>query len=140
MLVDDVVYVWWYDNEGAIQSHGINFVQNLPHFLVLLLCFERFTLKDWGVIPNFKFTGQEGREADKCRLSLPPSPSSSFSAVDVVINQTNKIRDHFGIVGRATQMLHATSQSADPRDVEKNLKDTELVAKIYWPEESRIGE
>jgi hypothetical protein len=51
---------WWYDNEGAIQSHGINFVQNLPHFLVLLLCFERFTLKDWGVIPDFKFTRQEG--------------------------------------------------------------------------------
>jgi Fungal protein kinase len=133
--VDDVVYVWYYDNEGAIQSHGINFVQDLPYFLVLLLCFERFTPRDWGIVSEFKFAAQE---ADKCLLSFPPTPS--LSAVDIVIDQTDKIRDHFGIVGRATQVLHATSQSADPRDVDKSLGNMELVVKVYWPEVSRVGE
>jgi hypothetical protein len=130
-----VAYVWWYDNEGAIQSYGINFVQDLPYFLVLLLCFQRFTLENWGVISAFK---PDEREANQCLLSFPSSPS--LSAVDLVIDHKNKIRDHFGIVGRATQMLHATSQSKDPRDVNKSLGDMELVVKVYWPEVSRIGE
>ena len=30
--VDDVAYVWWYDHEGAIQSHGVNFVQDCHTF------------------------------------------------------------------------------------------------------------
>ena len=124
--VDDVAYVWWYDNEGAIQSYGINFVQDLPHFLVLLLCFERFTPRDWGIISAFKF---KEHEPDRCLLPFPPSPS--LSAVDVVIDQTDKIRGHYGIVGRATQMLTASSQSKDPRDVGKSLGDVELVVKVY---------
>jgi hypothetical protein len=130
-----VAYVWWYDKEGAIQSHGINFVQDLPYFLVLLLCFERFTSEDWGVISAFRFA--EG-DVGHCLLSFPSSPP--LSAVEIEINHTDKIRDHFGIVGRATQILPADSQSKDPRDADKSLKDMELVVKINWPEASRAGE
>jgi hypothetical protein len=56
------------------------------------------------------------------------------------MNITEKIRHHFGIAGRGTQMLHVLSQSKDPRDVSKSLADLEIVAKLYWPEESRPGE
>jgi hypothetical protein len=135
ILVDDVAYVWWYDNESVIQSQGINFVQDLPHFLVLLLCFERFTNKNWGVMPEFRLSSPT---VGHCSLSLPSSLSRS--AIDITIDHDDKIRDHFGIVGRATQMLPATSQSPDPREVGKNLGDVELVAKVYWPEASRVGE
>lgn len=100
MPLDDVVHVWWYNNESIIQSHGINFVQDLPQCLVLLLCFEHFTPKYWGIILNFKFTGQE---TDKCLLSLSLSPP--LSAVDIVIDLTNKIQDHFRIVGHADTPL-----------------------------------
>jgi hypothetical protein len=124
--------VWWYDNEGAIQSHGINFIQDLPYFLVLLVCFQRFTPEDWGVISAFK---PNKDSVDRCFLSFPSSPP-----LDIVIHQEDKLRDHFGIVGRATQMLHATSQSKDPRDAHKSLGNVELVVKVYWPEASRIGE
>jgi hypothetical protein len=64
--VDDVAYVWWYDRQGTIQSYGINFVQDLPHFLVLLLCFDRFTLEDWGIIPEFAEC-----EADSLSIVIP---------------------------------------------------------------------
>ena len=133
--VDEVAYVWWYDNESAIQFYGIDFVEDLPHFLVLLICFERFTLKDWGIVSEFKFSG---KEADSCLLSFRPPPSAVD--IEININLTNKIRDHFGIVGRATRMLHATSQSMDPRGIYKSLEDKELVVKVYWAEESRAGE
>jgi len=129
-----VAYVWYYDTHGAIQSHGINFVQDLPHFLVLLL-FERFTSRDWGVIPAFNVTENDPRH---CLLSFPSPPS--HSAVDITINHADKIRDHLGIVGRATQMLSAISDSKDPRDVKRSLEGMELVVKVYWPEASRVRE
>jgi hypothetical protein len=37
-------------------------------------------------------------------------------------------------------MLHATSQSMDPRGIYKILEDNELVAKVYWAEVLRTGE
>jgi hypothetical protein len=63
-----------------------------------------------------------------------------FSPSKFVINHADKMRGHFGIMGRATQILPATSHSRDPRDVSKSLEGTELVAKIYWAEASRVGE
>jgi hypothetical protein len=120
--------VWWYDNEGAIQSHGIDFIEDLPYFLVLLLCFERFTPKDWGIVSELK-------PERKGAVLLP-----SVSPLEISIVQTNKIRGHFGIVGRATQMLHVRSQSNHPRDPSKGLKGMDLVFKVYWPEASRASE
>ena len=136
MIVDDVAYVWWYDTEGAIQSYGINFIEDLPHFLVLLLCFDRFSVKDWGIVSEFT-----ERAAGDCVLSIP-DPSCPDSTFTIDINQTQKIRGHFGIVGRATQMLSATSQSTilGRRGESRDLKNTELVLKAYWPEESRVNE
>ncbi|GBE83532.1 hypothetical protein SCP_0505860 [Sparassis crispa] len=49
LIIDNCVWVWWYDRQGAIQSSGVNFVTDLPYFLVLLAVFQRFTLKDWGI-------------------------------------------------------------------------------------------
>ena len=43
-------------------------------------------------------------------------------------------------MGRATQLLPASSWSKDPRDAGKSLKDVELVVKVYWAEASRAGE
>jgi hypothetical protein len=137
ILVDDVAHVWWYDNQGAIQSHGINFVKDLPHFLVLLLCFDRFTLEDWGIIPSFI---PEGGGTNGCSLSFLPPPSSSSSPVEVKIIHTEQIHRHYGIKGRATQMFSGKSPSQDPRDADKSLNDMKLVVKVYWPEASRIGE
>lgn len=129
-----MAYVWWYDHQGAIQSYGINFVQDLPYFLVLLLCFGRFTPEDWGVIPAFQSLG---RGADHCLLLLPSSNPLSTIHVKININQRHS---HLEIVGRTTQVLPAESQSKDPRDIGKSLEGVELVSKVYWPEASWLRE
>jgi len=87
--LDDVTYVWWYDNEGAIQSYGIDIVQDLPYFLVLLLCSE--------CLGRLLHVQSRMHNSDRCILSFPPS--SSLSAVDTDINHTDKIRDCCGTVG-----------------------------------------
>ena len=35
-VTDMVMYNWWYDRHGAIQTSGLNFVKDLPRFLILL--------------------------------------------------------------------------------------------------------
>jgi hypothetical protein len=128
IAIDDLAYVWWYDNDGAIQSHGLNFVQELPHFLVLLLCFQRFTPRNWGIIPELRTTEQSP-------LSFPSSP------ISIVMDHTDPIRNHFGIVGRATHTLSAKVHRKQPRDVgTRNQEDRDLVVKVYWPEASRVAE
>lgn len=60
MSPDDNIWLWWYDRQGVIQSTGFNFIQNLPHYLLLLLCFQRFELEDWGI--NTDLMGDLGLE------------------------------------------------------------------------------
>ncbi|KAF8877420.1 hypothetical protein BD779DRAFT_1677315 [Infundibulicybe gibba] len=45
VIIDDVAYVWYYDDRNTVQSFGINFLHDLPYFLVLLLAFQRFSLR-----------------------------------------------------------------------------------------------
>jgi Fungal protein kinase len=130
--IDDVAYLWWCDREGAIQSYGINFVQDLPHFLVLLLCFQRFDADNWGVISAIQ---KPETTAKPHSISIPLSPS-----VDVTYDPGNKLRDHYGIVGRGTRAFPAKSESTDPRDAKKTLVKVDLVLKTYWSETSRTRE
>jgi len=37
---DGIIYIWYFDHQDAIQCAGINFVQDLPRFLVLLLAMQ----------------------------------------------------------------------------------------------------
>lgn len=47
--LDDVLWIWWFDRQNIIQTTGLNFVLNLPHLACLLIAFQRFTLRDWGI-------------------------------------------------------------------------------------------
>ncbi|KAF8639001.1 hypothetical protein AX17_001803 [Amanita inopinata Kibby_2008] len=38
-----VIHLWYYDSEGSIQTYGLDFFENLPHFGILLLALQRFT-------------------------------------------------------------------------------------------------
>ncbi|CAE6421160.1 unnamed protein product [Rhizoctonia solani] len=48
IIVDATVWIWWFDRQGAIQSTGINFIEDLPRFMVFLFAIQRLTLADWG--------------------------------------------------------------------------------------------
>ncbi|KAG1893861.1 uncharacterized protein F5891DRAFT_985493 [Suillus fuscotomentosus] len=41
IVVDDVAWIWYYDRQGIIQCSGINFIQDLPRFMVLLINDEK---------------------------------------------------------------------------------------------------
>ncbi|KAI0337818.1 hypothetical protein BDW22DRAFT_845271 [Trametopsis cervina] len=56
LFKDDIFRLWWHDHQGVIQTDGINFIQDLPRFLVFLLAVHRFNGANWGVPLGFPTT------------------------------------------------------------------------------------
>jgi hypothetical protein len=104
---------WWYDRQGAIQTSGFSFAKDLPRFLILLFAWQRFTEQDWGIV----LEGQPGQ-------SLTCDGGAEITLAEDVL------RRPYGIVGRGSFVLRATSTSGGPP----------LVAKLSWPEASRTSE
>ncbi|KAF8881762.1 hypothetical protein BD779DRAFT_1473240 [Infundibulicybe gibba] len=121
VIVDDVAYVWYYDNENSVQSFGINFIKDLPYFLVLLFAFQRFDSQNWGEMKEFE---QVKTNRPRSRIQTMPE---------------RKIRGHYGLKGRCTQVLKTTSSSKDPRDRTKSL-ETVRWSRSLWPQASRTPE
>lgn len=48
LFPDDVLHLWWYDKQGAIQSSGIRITQHLSHFVAMIMIFQRFDKRMWG--------------------------------------------------------------------------------------------
>ncbi|KAG1754535.1 hypothetical protein EDB19DRAFT_1666907 [Suillus lakei] len=124
---NDIIYIWYFDREDAIQCADINFIKDLPRFLILLLAVQRTGEEQWG--HNSKFTHVPG------------------VSCDVVINLKFDLKSdtratHFGLRGRATNVFSIQSKylsDKKKRDVCGN-DINELVAKLYWPEERRQSE
>ena len=49
LLPDDVAWIWYFDRQGAIQTTGVNFIQDLPYLAALLFAFQRFSVRNWGL-------------------------------------------------------------------------------------------
>jgi hypothetical protein len=129
---NDCIYVWFFDRENTIQGAAINFVQDLPRFLVLLLVMQRMRYEQWGLNRVFEpepgFSGKVMVEDTQIDLELDVRSDERIT--------------HFGIRGRATTVFPVKSKALsglqrDPRFLNES---PELVAKLYWPEETRQSE
>ncbi|GLB44611.1 hypothetical protein LshimejAT787_1702380 [Lyophyllum shimeji] len=153
------LWIWYCNRQGIMQSDGIDFVQDLPRFLVLLLAFRRFTLEDWGVIEALNPTAVRAHTPDD-HLQLPirktrknpwdgpraraePITRVKFESIrvlespkghptDLIINKDDYLshKPHC-LPGRATAVLGASAPDS-------NLPD--LACKIYHPEVTRQNE
>ncbi|KAG1774509.1 hypothetical protein EV702DRAFT_1280603 [Suillus placidus] len=136
VVENDMIYTWYFDRQGAIQCSGINFVQDLPRFMVLLLAMQRMPYAEWGyhTLPEVVSSGEIRVEDEK------------IGAVDLKFNLTSDERiTHFGLRGRATTVFPVESVALSalvpqlPHYNPHNPTD-KLVAKLYWPEEERESE
>ncbi|KAG2337730.1 hypothetical protein BDR05DRAFT_1045369 [Suillus weaverae] len=131
---NDIIHIWYFDRQNTIQCAGINFVKDLPRFIVLLLIMQRMQDKQWGLNPDFK----------------PDSDGKIFVhdekmgvKVDLELDsKSDECTTHFGLLGRATTVfpVKSTVLSQLPKPAHYHNESTELVAKLYWPEESRESE
>ncbi|KAG2353656.1 hypothetical protein BDR07DRAFT_1432487 [Suillus spraguei] len=129
---NDYIYVWFFDRENTIQGAAINFIQDLPRFLVLLLIMQRMGYEQWGLNAVFEpepgFSGKVMVEDTGIDLELDLKSDERVT--------------HFGIRGRATTVFPVKSKALSelPRDCHFLNESPELVAKLYWPEETRQSE
>jgi hypothetical protein len=152
LIPDDTIYTWWFDRQHTIQCAGINFVQDLPRFVVLLLIMQRMGYKQWGLHPLFEPTPgyageiiveyEENNDKDN-RDKEGKQKKSEKKRVDLTFDLKSDDRmTHFGLRGRATTMFPVESKvlSALPQRSHFLNESTEFIAKLFWPEEARQSE
>ncbi|KAG2156721.1 uncharacterized protein EDB93DRAFT_863999 [Suillus bovinus] len=133
IVVDDVMWIWYYDRQGVIQCSGINFIQDLPRFMVLLYALQRFKLHDWGRNKDFLPVQVEGKQCHEFTIK-----DETLGEVDLLLHTSHDERvTHYGLQGRATNVVPVTSEALAKKY--DNLHDG-MVAKIFWGEESRTSE
>jgi hypothetical protein len=101
-----------------------------PRFLILLLIMQRMQYAQWGMNPLFDSKPMFVTDKDNRK-------------VDLTFNVESEDRTtHFGLRGRVTNVLPVTSGILSSLPwARHSLNDTkELIAKLYWPEESRQSE
>ncbi|KAG1805107.1 uncharacterized protein HD556DRAFT_1437270 [Suillus plorans] len=129
---NDYIYIWFCDRETTIQGAAINFVQDLPRWLVLLLIMQRMGYEQWGL--NRVFEPEPG---------FSGKVMIEDAQIDLELDVKSKERvTHFGIRGRATTVFPVKSEALSglQRDPCFLNESPELVAKLYWPEETRQSE
>ncbi|CAL1714800.1 unnamed protein product [Somion occarium] len=153
LVVDDVAWLWWYDRQSAIQCTGINFLDDLPRFLVLLLVFQRFsTMDSWGFNPELDpvvVKYHSGQLPLNQMVNLSQTPFEFDIPVEddrIKVNLDPKKNEYsrHTLVGRGTRVFegHSEKLSRDPDDpgVLMNERAKHAAIKIYWPDSSRPSE
>ncbi|KAG1768866.1 hypothetical protein EDD22DRAFT_213981 [Suillus occidentalis] len=132
-----MIYLWYFDRQDAIQCSGINFVQDLPRFMVLLLAMQRMPYAEWGYSPVFKL---EPGSSSQVRVL-----DEKIGEVDLTLDLSDKCATRFGLRSRATavfpvksEMLSALAPTLPHHNPHNST--SELVAKLYWPEEEHESE
>lgn len=131
------MWLWYYDRQGTIQTSGLNFIVDLPYFLVLLAIFQRFTLRDWGIETELMHQAIEHhrwREEPK----LPYDQASFVFAFPenkkVKVIRKDPLYQRFSLLGRGTA-VYCAEQVGGSFPANKKL-----AFKISWPEKERESE
>ncbi|KAF8881295.1 hypothetical protein CPB84DRAFT_1735245 [Gymnopilus junonius] len=168
LFTDCYLWVCYYDRQGIVQSGGISLFYDFPRFLVLLLAFQRFSIKDWGIIPDLNPAAveqhhQESKNGKKVPYKdaddYPPSPLS-FTLNKVLVQSYDfaKTWQKLGEddVGKFSRVVLNTDEflSYQPHCLggratavvsatgysENDENETQMVCKVYHPEVQRRHE
>ncbi|KAG2096079.1 uncharacterized protein F5147DRAFT_763590 [Suillus discolor] len=133
IVIDDVIWTWYYDRQGTIQSSGVNFIQDLSRFMVLLYALQRFRAHDWGRNRDFFPVQAERKPCYEFKIK-----DEKLGEVDLLLHTSHDERvTHYGLQGRATNVVLVASEAL--RKKHGNLQDG-MVAKIFWGEADRTSE
>ena len=119
MATDERVHIWYCDRQGGTQSHGLNIINNLPHFFILLTL-RRLDMEGWRFAPNLSFDRNNHSPA-QCEVTLH-GPAVNLeapiqqSAAIVEFTHDQVIRAHWGLVGRATTVYKCDLADYFPKE------------------------
>jgi hypothetical protein len=139
------IHLTWIDRQNVIESRVIDLVDDLPHFLLLLLILQRFDDAKWGYftecpdsglkvgpgvrLTTVSFVGDEtGQDTE---ITFYPEEHEIYSGMTLIGRGTCVIGSRMGPPPETTELGYDTNALRGGND---------LVAKIYWPEENRASE
>ncbi|KAF9218700.1 hypothetical protein BS17DRAFT_790905, partial [Gyrodon lividus] len=127
-ILNDVIWIWYYDRQGIINAGGINFIQDLPRYLVLLYALQRLQLCDWGRNTAFKpHLNDVGDRIEYHTIDIGGKELTLHSSSDERVSQ-------LGLKSRGSDVIPVT---CDQMGTQSN---DGMVAKLCWGEESRKSE
>ncbi|KAG2149123.1 uncharacterized protein EDB93DRAFT_1103681 [Suillus bovinus] len=133
IVIDNVMWIWYWDRQGIIECSSINFTQDLPSFMMLLYALQRFTLHDWGRKMDFFSVQAEGKRCHEFKIK-----DEKLGEVDLLLHTSHDKRvTHYGLQGRATDVVLVISEALTKKY--RNFRDG-MVAKILWGEANCTSE
>ncbi|EUC60748.1 hypothetical protein RSOL_362590 [Rhizoctonia solani AG-3 Rhs1AP] len=134
IVIDATLWIWWFDRQGAIQSTGINFIEDLPRFILLLACFQRFDIADWGfdeqLDPSVPLRHSDTTEPEPQTVEYEVDGKDGKLKVQFVSNLDLLVHEPFNLKGKSTNVFPVDGTQGQPP----------LVAKLYWPNEDHQHE
>ncbi|CAE7202534.1 unnamed protein product, partial [Rhizoctonia solani] len=133
VLIDAILWIWWFDRQGAIQSTGINFINDLPRLLVFLCCLQRFDTVDWGfnaaLDPSITMRHLTDVAPTPQPVQLQVYGKDGMLMVAFTSDIDQRLHDPVCLKGKSTVVFDVTGIPGQP-----------LVAKLYWPDHNRPHE
>ncbi|QRV83115.1 nonribosomal peptide synthetase [Ceratobasidium sp. AG-Ba] len=132
-MIDEFLWIWWIDRQGAIQSTGLNLIEDFPRFLVLLFAMQRFTLAGWGYNIKLDPGAHQIHTSANFPTETPPIKLEITDGQSVFLDPNDVIYMNKSLVSRATTVVGAsgTVPGAD---------GLRLVGKVSWPNKNRENE
>jgi len=156
-ILGDILYICHFDREGLIHTSGLNYINDLPHFLALLFVLQRLSPEQWGFNRKLQpeYNGETATRDTILRLKVrrstngytvespPLLPPDTFTGPggeqipddEYTVNMAKSYTYCQVLKGRATQTFPASDDEHPPDD-----KEPKLVIKFSWPEKSRQNE
>ena len=133
------MYITWSDRQSVIQSRGFDIIDNLPHFLLVLLIIQRFDLARWGFFTEFE--GSEIRQSQGFPNRYVLEATFIQGKLIHIFPQDDPIHSGINLVGRSTGAAGARYANDRIPSGSKDTQDTNpMIMKFSWPEETRESE
>ncbi|KAG2149146.1 uncharacterized protein EDB93DRAFT_1250070 [Suillus bovinus] len=125
LAVDDVT--WYHDRQGTVQCSGINFIQDLPRFMVLLYALQRFEVHDWDRNKDFLPVQVEGKRCHESKIQ-----DNDLGTVDLLLYTSHDERD--GMVAKI--FWGDEGRTSEPKILDK----VEKIANVHSTVQGHITE
>ena len=120
-------------------------MDDLPHFLLLLLILQRFDDAKWGYFTGYPQSGVSVAPEEKLlTVSFVADAETGEKITIIFYPEDHEIYLGTTLIGRNTGVIGGRMGPAPELtqlgDTSKLREGNNLVVKIYWPEESRMSE
>jgi hypothetical protein len=131
--------ITWSDRQSVIQACAFDILDNLPHFLLVLLIIQRFDPARWGFFTKF--------DKSEIKTKKDPHPKifeATFGGDNILIfPDDDPVYGGINLIGRSTSAAGArndTGQAIKTESSDQIRECNDLVVKFSWPNETRASE